>query len=295
MGVQLDLQHPRVMLGDAEEQGDTANLIGAPPRMINYSLGLDEVKKPKSLVKALIAEMLGTAFIVIIGCGSAINYRAPVPQDWTQISLAFGLVVATVVTITGPISGAHLNPAVTAGLLVGGEVSLIRSLFYVVFQCLGGILGAAILYGITPAAKRGPLGANGVNFAAGVGVGEAILLEALLTMILVLIVYTSAVDANTSGAKGTAPLMIGLWVAAACLMGIPYTGTSINPARSLGPPLVMGNYDRYQLVFWAGPMLGGILGGMLYTRVLRQEGELVSKGIDEEDLSGSVRKMSRPE
>merc|ERR1712059_145268 len=106
--------------------------------------------------------------------------------------------------------------------------------------------------------------------------GQGVLLEALMTMVLVLLVYTSAVDKNNALAPGLAPLVIGLWVAAACLMGVPYTGTSINPARSLGPPLVMGNWDSDQWVFWVGPMIGGVVGGLLYTWVLRQDRKQIS-------------------
>merc|ERR1712055_321248 len=115
---------------------------------MGYSIGVEDVKDKGKFLKSLVAEFLGTMFLVLVGCGSALNWKTE--PDITQISLAFGLVVMAMVTVMGPVSGGHLNPAVSVGLLVGGHVSLLKCIFYIIIQSLGAIVGAAILYGVTP-------------------------------------------------------------------------------------------------------------------------------------------------
>jgi len=141
----------------------------------------------------------------------------------------------------------------------------------ILLQCIGAVIGAGILHGCTPTSVSASLAANGLgsNNVTGVGLvtvtpGAGFVLEALLTMLLVLVVYATAVDNKT--AAGLAPLLIGLTVTAAHLVLIPYTGTSINPARSLGPAFVKNIWESHW-VFWVGPMIGGALGGLLYTFV----------------------------
>jgi len=216
-------------------------------------------------VRVVIAETLGTMVLVIIGCGSALNKDWASPFDVTQVSLAFGLSVMAMASAIGHISGGHLNPAVSIGLLAGGELPLVDCLVYTVSQCIGAVLGSSILYGVTPTSRLGTLGANGIG---EVSPGAAVLLEAILTMVLVLVVYSSAVDPSHPWAPGLAPLTIGLTVTAAHLVLIPYTGTSVNPARSLGPALV-GNHWKDHWVFWVGPITGGVVGGILYNTVFR--------------------------
>ena len=166
----------------------------------------------------------------------------------------------------------HLNPAVSAGLLTGGEMSLIKCSLYIVAQCVGATLGAGVLYGVTPEGRRGSLAANGLGEGAdAVHPAAGILLEAVLSMVLVLVVYATAVDSANRISPGLAPLLIGLTVTAAHLVCIPYTGTSINPARSLGPVLVMGSLDIDHWVFWVGPLVGGVVGGIVYKFILRND------------------------
>ena len=211
------------------------------------------------------------------------------------MSLAFGLAVMAMVAVTGHVSGGnqqscklapstswilfnnnmsclagHLNPAVSVGLLAGGEMSLIKCGLYIVAQCVGATLGAGVLYGVTPEGRRGSLAANGLGEGAdAVHPAAGILLEAVLSMVLVLVVYATAVDSANRISPGLAPLLIGLTVTAAHLVCIPYTGTSINPARSLGPVLVMGSLDVDHWVFWVGPLVGGAIGGIVYNFILR--------------------------
>ena len=158
----------------------------------------------------------------------------------------------------------------SVGLLAGGELSLIKCGLYIIAQIVGAILGAGVLFGVTPEGRRGSLGANGLGEGAdAVHPAAGILLEAVLTMMLVLVVYATAVDSANRISPGLAPLMIGLTVTAAHLVCIPYTGTSINPARSLGPIIVTGTLDTNHWVFWVGPLVGGVFGGVVYNFVFR--------------------------
>merc|ERR1712013_336799 len=153
----------------------------------------------------LLAELLGTMLLVIIGCGAAIQWKTSF--DTTQVSLAFGLAVMGIASFTGHISGGNLNPAVSMGLLVGGNLSLLKFLVYVIAQCIGAVLGAGILYGVTPEAVRGSLGSN--ELAEGVTPFGGMVMELLMTMVLVLVVYASAVDSANKTAPMVAPLLIG--------------------------------------------------------------------------------------
>jgi len=239
---------------------------------MGYSIGYRELSL-LPLLKSLFAEVLGTAVLVLVGCGAALNWKTSF--DVTQVSLAFGLAVMAMVAVTGHVSGGHLNPAVSAGLLAGGEMSLIKCSLYIVAQCVGATLGAGVLYGVTPEGRIGSLASNGLGDGAdAVHPAGGILLEAVLSMVLVLVVYATAVDSANRISPGLAPLLIGLTVTAAHLVCIPYTGTGINPARSLGPVLVMGSFDTTHLVFWVGPLVGGWMGGIVYSYVLRGDSQV---------------------
>jgi len=233
---------------------------------MGYSLGKEDLQVIP-LLKSIAAELVGTMLLVIIGCGAAIQWKMTL-FDTTQVSLAFGLAVMAIVSFTGHVSGGNLNPAVSMGLLVGGNLSLLKFVVYVIAQCIGAVIGAGILYGVTPVGVRGTLGSNALN-ASPFG---AMVMELLMSMVLVLVVYASAVDSANKTAPMVAPLLIGLTVTVAHLVLMPYTGTSINPARSLGPALVSGTYAHHW-VFWVGPLLGGALGGVLYKFVLTNQEE----------------------
>merc|ERR1719186_2331252 len=235
------------------EQGFTA---------MGYSLGKDDLKVVP-LLKSLGAELVGTMFLVIIGCGAAMQWKTEF--DTTQVSLAFGLAVMAIASFTGHLSGGNLNPAVSVGLLAGGQLSLLKCVLYIIAQCIGAVIGAAILLGVTPEGVPGriALGSNGLG-SLNVTPFGGLVMELLMTMLLVLVVYASAVDAGNQTSPMVAPLLIGLTVSAAHLVLMPYTGTSINPARSLGPALVSLKNTGDLWVFWVGPLLGGALGGVLY-------------------------------
>ncbi len=218
-----------------------------------------------------IAEFIGTFWLVLGGCGSAVISTAfpEVGIGLMGVSLAFGLTVVTMAFAIGQISGCHLNPAVTFGLWAGGRFDAKDIPLYVISQTLGAIAAAFTLYVIATGkadyslATNG-LAANGVGAASpgGYAMATGFLVELLLTFFF-LFVITGATDAKAPA--GFAPLAIGLTLALIHLISIPVTNTSVNPARSTGPALVVGGLALQQLwLFWVAPILGGLLGGFVY-------------------------------
>jgi MIP family channel proteins len=205
-----------------------------------------------------VAEFVGVLALVLIGGGAIIATRG---GDLLLIALAHGLILSVMVSATGPISGGHINPAVTLGVLVGRRISGGLAAVYVAAQILGAITGAAILLAVYPdPAVNMNLGGQAV--AEGVTLGQAILVEAVLTFFLVFVVYATAVDPRGTF-RAIAGFGIGLTVAADILMGGPLTGASMNPARSFGPALLSGFWEGH-IVYWVGPLLGGLVAGLLY-------------------------------
>lgn len=226
-----------------------------------------------SLSNKLSAEFLGTAWLVFGGCGSAVIAAAfpGVGIGLLGVSLAFGLTVLTMAYAIGHISGCHLNPAVTVGLVVGGRHPSSQLLPYVVAQLLGAAAGAGVLYVIAS-------GAAGFDVTAGFasnGYGEhspggysmlaGFVAEAVLTFMFLMIIL-GATDARAPA--GFAPLAIGLGLTLIHLISIPVTNTSVNPARSTGPALFVGGWAIQQLwLFWLAPLLGAAAAGFAYRAV----------------------------
>jgi len=216
------------------------------------------------------AEAIGTFWLTFAGCGSAV-IAAGFPEvgiGLLGVSLAFGLTVVTMAYAIGHVSGCHLNPAVTVGLAAGGRFPTKEALPYVVAQVIGAVLAAAVLYAIASGSPEFNL-AKG--FAAN-GYGEhspgkyslfsGLLAEIALTMMFLFIIMGST---HGKAPVGIAPLAIGLGLTVTNLVGIPITNASINPARSTGPALFVGGWAIAQLwLFWVAPLIGGVLGGVLY-------------------------------
>ncbi|XP_053231048.1 aquaporin-5-like [Podarcis raffonei] len=216
----------------------------------------------RALTRAFLAELIGTTVFVFVGLGSALPWPLASPSV-LQVALAFGLAIGTLAQCLGHVSGAHLNPAVTAAFLLGSRISLCKAASYVLAQLLGAVVGAALLYELTPREVHGSLGVNGPQNTTSAG--QAVTIEMFLTLQLVLCVFASTDSRRTD--VGFPALSIGLSVTAGHLIGIYYTGCSMNPARSFGPALVMGNFANHW-IFWIGPLAGAIVAMMLYDYLL---------------------------
>lgn len=217
--------------------------------------------------KKLVAEALGTLILVLFGCGAAVIAGGLI--GFTGIALAFGLAIVAAAYGLGAISGAHLNPAVSLGMVTAGRMTVAEFAGYAVAQIIGAIIGAGILLVIASGKADYSVAANGLGqngFGPGY-LGEyslmaALVFEAVMTFIFVTVILGS----TEKGAPGAmAGLAIGLTLAAIHLVGINVTGVSVNPARSIGPALFVGGKAIAQLwVFIAAPLVGGALAGLVY-------------------------------
>ncbi|CAD7681532.1 unnamed protein product [Nyctereutes procyonoides] len=217
-----------------------------------------------AFLKAVFAEFLATLIFVFFGLGSALKWPSALPSI-LQISLAFGLAIGTLAQALGPVSGGHINPAITLALLVGNQISLLRAAFYVAAQLAGAIAGAGILYGLAPLNARGNLAVNSLN--NNTTQGQAMVVELILTFQLALCIFSST-DSRRTSPVGSPALSIGLSVTLGHLVGIYFTGCSMNPARSFGPAVVMKRFSSAHWVFWVGPIVGAILAAILYFYLL---------------------------
>lgn len=223
------------------------------------------------MFRKLFAEGLGTLILVLFGCGAAVIAGA----DGTTgvgllgISMAFGLAIVAVAYGFGAVSGAHVNPAVTFGMVTSGRMSMAEGAAYMVAQVVGAIVGAALLYAIASGSPSYDVVATGLGqngFGAGYGggysLGAALIFEIVMTFIFVLVIL----GATSFGAPlPMAGLAIGLTLAAIHIVGIKVTGVSVNPARSIGPALVVGGRALSDLwVFIVAPLIGGGLAGFVY-------------------------------
>lgn len=224
------------------------------------------------LGKRCAAEMIGTFWLVFGGCGSAVLAAAfpDVGIGLLGVSLAFGLTVLTMAYAIGHISGCHLNPAVTLGLVVGKRHPASEILPYWVSQVIGGGVAAAVLYFIASGAPDFVLGGFASNGFAehspgGYSMMAALVAEVVLTFMFLFIIL-GATDSRAPA--GFAPIAIGLGLTLIHLIGIPVTNLSVNPARSTGPALVVGGWALQQLwLFWLAPLVGAILAGFTYPAI----------------------------
>lgn len=220
-------------------------------------------------MKKLIAEFIGTLWLVLGGCGSAV-LAAGFPElgiGFVGVSLAFGLTVITMAYAIGHISGCHLNPAVSIGLWVGGRFDGKDVLPYSIAQVIGGIAGAGILFLIAsgkPDFALGGFAANGYaeHSPGGFSMTSALIIEVAMTFIFLFVILGST---YTKAPRGFAGLAIGLCLTLIHLISIPVTNTSVNPARSTSQALFVGDWAIDQLwLFWLAPIVGAILAGLLY-------------------------------
>lgn len=228
-----------------------------------------------TLANKLCAEFIGTFWLVLGGCGSAVLAAgvADVGIGWAGVSLAFGLTVLTMAYAIGHISGCHLNPAVSIGLYMGGRFQASELGPYIVAQVLGGIVGAGVLYLIASGQAGFDVSAGfasngyGEHSPQGYSMFAALITEIVMTFMFLLIIL-GATDQRAPA--GMAPIAIGLGLTLIHLISIPVTNTSVNPARSTGVALFVGDWAVAQLwLFWLAPIVGAALAGKVYGLISR--------------------------
>lgn len=216
-------------------------------------------------MKKYICELVGTFVLTLVGCGVAVVTGANV----VATSLAFGLTIVAMAYSIGNVSGCHINPAVSLSMLMTKKISVKEFVFYVIAQVIGAILAAAVLGVLLSSFKS--LGANtyGAEGQLATNVGIALLVEVILTFI-----FITAILGVTSKKENTAVvgIVIGLTLTLVHLLGISFTGTSVNPARSLGPAIFVGGTALKQVwVFIVAPLVGSLLASVFYTTVIKEK------------------------
>ena len=218
-------------------------------------------------MKKYAAELIGTIALVLIGCGSAVIAGEFI--GFTGIAFAFGLTVLVMVYAIGNISGCHINPAITIAMLVAGKIKGKDAVYYIIAQCIGAIIGAGILWLIASGntdfslATTG-LGQNGydAHSPAGYSLTACFIAEVVLTALFLFVIFGST---HKDAPKGFAGISIGFSLVLIHLVGIPITGTSVNPARSLGPAIFVGGDALAQLwLFIVAPIIGGIIAAIIW-------------------------------
>ncbi|KAK6125012.1 hypothetical protein DH2020_041286 [Rehmannia glutinosa] len=238
-------------------------------------------------VKAYIAEFISTLLFVFAGVGSAIAYNGPLhyrdlapplhpciqvdlrrlldPPGLVAIAVCHGFALFVAVAIGANISGGHVNPAVTFGLAVGGQITILTGLFYWIAQLLGATVACFLLKIVT-----GGLAIPTHGVGAGVGAIEGVVMEIIITFALVYTVYATAADPKKGSLGTIAPIAIGFIVGANILAAGPFSGGSMNPARSFGPAAASGDFSGHW-IYWVGPLIGGGLAGLVYSNVFMQQ------------------------
>jgi aquaporin Z len=234
-----------------------------------------------TIMKKFIAEGIGTFALVLFGCGSAViaggSTTGPAGIGLLGISLAFGLAVVAMAYAIGPISGCHINPAITIAMLAAGKINGKDALGYIIGQLVGALAGAGVLYllvsGQAGFTKLGDwaLGSNGwgEGYLGNYNTTAAFIAEVVFTALFLLVIFATT---SKQGNPNMAGLAIGVTLALIHLVAIPITGTSVNPARSFGPAIFAGGKALSQLwLFIAAPILGGLLGAMIWKYLLAEK------------------------
>ncbi|KAL5060076.1 hypothetical protein RYX36_031680 [Vicia faba] len=229
----------------------------------NIAVGTPQEAYHPDTLKAGLAEFISTFIFVFAGSGSGIAYNkltdngAATPAGLISASIAHAFALFVAVSVGANISGGHVNPAVTFGAFVGGNITLLRGIVYIIAQLLGSIVASALLVFVTASSVPA------FGLSAGVGVGPALVLEIVMTFGLVYTVYATAVDPKKGNIGIIAPIAIGFIVGANILVGGAFTGASMNPAVSFGPAVVSWSWANHW-IYWAGPLIGGGIAGLVY-------------------------------
>ena len=231
-------------------------------------------------MKKSLAELIGTFSLVLFGCGAAsisgISTTGPAGIGLLGISFAFGLAVVVMAYAIGPVSGCHINPAITIAMLVAGKISVSDAITYIIAQFIGATLGAGVLYLIQSGAPgfsmgQWALGSNGwgPGYLGAYSTSSAFITEAVLTFLFLLVIFKTTSRLGNSNMAG---LAIGLTLVLIHLVAIPVTGTSVNPARSFGPAIFAGGLALKQLwLFIVAPIVGGVVAALFYKGVFEEK------------------------
>jgi aquaporin Z len=215
--------------------------------------------------KAFLAEFIGTFALIFVGAGSiAVNHYNGGDTHLLGIALAHGLTIAVMVSATAAVSGGHLNPAVTIGLLSAGYIDLKNAIGYILSQLTGAVVAAALLGVVIPLADVHAVKLGIPALGAGISAPSGLIMEAVTTFFLVFVIMGTAVDGRAPKVGG---LFIGLTVALDILVAGPITGAAMNPARYFGPALVSSNFSELWIYF-VGPILGGVTAALVYKKGL---------------------------
>ena len=225
-------------------------------------------------MKKYVAELIGTFALVLIGCGSAVIAGEYI--GFLGISFAFGLTVLVMVYAIGNISGCHINPAITVAMLVAGKMKPKDAMAYIIVQCIGAIIAAGVLFVIASAQADYSLAVNGLGqngygtlSPGGYSLVACFIAEIVLTGLFLFVVFGST---SKDAPKGFAGVSIGFSLVLIHLVGIPITGTSVNPARSLGPAIFVGGETLSQLwLFWVAPIIGGMLAAIVWKYIFEKK------------------------
>ena len=230
--------------------------------------------------QALLAEFIGTMLLTLVATCVGIPVASKSIPD-LHGALAAGFTLSTLILAFGHISGAHLNPAVTTTFFVARQIDIVRAFCYICIQMLGGVSGSFILMWLAPDLVQGTLGLNTIT--PGISIPKAITVEAIITFFLCYTVHAIC-DTQREDIGGSKALAVGLSITVGSLFGGPFTGASMNPARSFGPAVVTSMWKNHW-VYWVGPMLGSVIAAILYTIILKKRPPIVvrsSSNIDHE-------------
>jgi MIP family channel proteins len=253
---------------------DPENIDENIPQVKKKRKVLDLFRSPWDVLRndwrALLAEFVATMMFVFMGTGLLVSYNkdrtegGDLGAGLVSISLGFGIALSTMIYTVANISGGHLNPAVTIGLLLIRQIEIFKALGYVACQVGGGIVGTALMYGVMPDNVTELIHMGATSLGSRVTPGEGCAIEICLTFILVFTVCATAELSGDLKSMGRfAPLAIGYSVLVDHMIGVPFTGASMNPARSFGPALISGFWLNHW-VYWVGPIIGGIFAAVVY-------------------------------
>ena len=286
--INLDIRHYNAVIFDAMQGNLAENTRGASQNKTSrrrfgekevfmpMKWGFDDFSNLDSW-RATAAEFFATALFVFLGTGAVVSAMSLTGGEMTPAALiviaaAHGLAIMALVAATANISGGHINPAVTIALWAAGKIDLGKSIMYIGGQLVGAVVGSLLLITVIDSAFEGGLGTHGLGAAIGNSAGSGFLVEIILTFTLVGAVFMVAVHPRNIG--GYAPIAIGMVVLIDHLVAVPLTGASMNPARTFGPALIAsindigGSVWNAHWIYWAGPIVGGLLAAMTYRYVM---------------------------